>query len=238
MIEKIKMSHDQGMVWLEEILPTINQEKCVDLFLASLSSREMEWRSGLPMLAVLKNYPIHKFSPENIISDRCPICGDHQFGKDDERNLEAYNQFKVTAGGLFWGNYSPVTMAFFVDQFSRIDHKKPSSEDINIFWEIIEIIKNSKSNSTANDIQKKIGQSKILKSNKEERRYLLDTFSLCGILETEEHKGYLNQFNDTVTRDQRERGAVSNDWGYPIRWWRRKDGISEQALEVWFGRYF
>jgi hypothetical protein len=233
MFDDFAMSHSQGNDWLYEVLQTVSKEKAVDLFLASLSSRRLDWRSGLPAFAVARQYPDHSYSPTKGHSFICSVCGDYSYKENEIRNVNLLNQYRLATGGLCQIGMGPVTLAFYLDQFSRLQPTKPSKQDEEIFWQLIEIIEDSKGDDRATDLEKKLSKAKLFRSGKNERREILETLALCGILETEEHKGFYSQYIPVWTREQRGRDSYL---GYPLRWWKAKDKINRNALYFWFGK--
>ena len=66
---------------------------------------------------------------------------------------------------------------------------------------------------------KKIQESKVLSCNKDEIIGILETLAICGILETPEHKGYIDCFTPPLMRDT---GDLRQSLSYPLNWWRGK----------------
>jgi hypothetical protein len=233
MFDDFSMSHDQGNDWLFEVLKLISKDQVVDMFLAGLTSRRLDWRSGLPAYAVARQYPDHAYAPTEGHPYICSVCGDYTYKEREQRNVNLLNQFRLATGGLCQIGMGPITLAFYLDQFSRIQPVKSSKAEEDIFWQIIELIENAEDRDKATDLEKKLSKAKLLKGDKNERREILETLALCGILETKEHKGFYKQYVPVWTREQR---GVDTDMGYPLRWWRGKNKINEEALYFWFGK--
>lgn len=233
MFDDFVMSHDQANDWLYEVLQSITKENTVNLFLASLSSRRLDWRSGLAAFAVARQYPEHTYTPTNGHPGICAVCGDYSYKEKEERNVNLLNKYRLATGGLCQIGMGPITLAFYLDQFSRLPPVKPSKKDEEIFWLIIEIIENAEDRDKATDLEKKLSKAKLLKGDKNQRREILETLALCGILETPDHKGFYKHYIPVWTREQR---GVNTDLGYPLRWWKGKDKINLDALFFWFGK--
>ena len=60
MFDNIKMTHDEGISWLLRMREQVSQEKITDLFIASLSTRRLDLRSGLAAFATARHFPDHK----------------------------------------------------------------------------------------------------------------------------------------------------------------------------------
>jgi hypothetical protein len=233
MFDDIVMTHDQADAWMFESLYDITMEKAVNLFLASLSTRRLDWRSGLSAFAVSRVYPNHTFTPDSDFSYMCSICGDYCYEEKVVRNLNLINCYRLATGGMGLIGKDPFTLAFYLDQFARLEDVKPNKLDEDIFWEIISVIETTTSSEWADDLEKKLSKAKLIKSNTTERREILETLAHCGILETQDHQGYRKEYITTWIREQRK---WNRDWGYPLRWWQGKDGINNEALYFWFGK--
>lgn len=232
----VSITHNQGMDWfLEEREKGGGKEKAVNLFLSGLSSRNLSWRSYLSAWAVAKNLKKHSWSPSGMYDYMCPVCADFSVDDNMGKDLLQIDEWRKKYGALIPLNNGVVTLAFYLDQFNRTEDVIPDDVDLGIFSSIINLILDVPASCTANDLEKRLTKLKVFKSNKEERRGLIETFGYCGILETREHKGYYLNYNDTDTREARPRGASKNDWAYPVRFWKGKDGINEEALMYWFG---
>jgi hypothetical protein len=72
----------------------------------------------------------------------------------------------------------------------------------------------------------------LLPADNSEREKLLEILGHCGILETEQQKGFINYYinHDSISVPYRK-----TDLSYPVSWWRGKDGINMKNLEKIFG---
>jgi hypothetical protein len=84
----------------------------------------------------------------------------------------------------------------------------PTSDDREIFRQLIKIIENLPSEARPGDLEKALG--KVLPSNKPERQVLIQILAFCGILQPKKRKGFWLSFaNDS----KREVPPVSKtDW--------------------------
>lgn len=228
MFDNFNMTHNQGIDWLFEVKAKITKSKSINSFLASLSTGRLDFRSGLPAYAVSRFFPQHSFVPEGQ-DVFCKVCGEYCY---EEKNLNILNQFRLRTGGLVQIGIGALYLAFYLEQFNLIPEVNPTIFDYEIFWNIIDVIENAEKDERPEDIVKKLTKLKLIAGDKYEISQILETLSLCGIMETSEHKGYFEGHIDGLTREQREKG---DNWGYPLRWWNGKEGINHQALGFWFG---
>ncbi len=237
MFENVKMTHDEGILWLLKVRKQIAKKKITDLFIASLSTRRLDWRSGLSAYAMARHFPDHKLDNKEDWGNYCKICGDHSYDLHQERELNLYNYRRFSTGGYESMKTSPDALAFYLDQMIKLEHVKPNGTDRKIWTNILRILLSTKELNSAPDLEKSLAQIKEFKPGKEERRAFLETLSLCGIIETKDHKGFYESFIPQIKREKRPHGASRNNWCYPIIWWKGPDGINKTALKFWFGEY-
>jgi hypothetical protein len=82
-----------------------------------------------------------------------------------------------------------------------------------------------------------LAQCTILKSNRRERKSILETLAFCGILETKNNRGYLNSFVPPHIAELKPEKSHQSQWAYPAIWWTGLDGINIKAWNYWFENY-
>ncbi|MBK9983162.1 MAG: hypothetical protein IPP15_12230 [Saprospiraceae bacterium] len=99
------ISHHQGLLWLDEIRNEIRKDVLVKNYLYSLSTRDLQYRSGLASYAIARNMPLHDFTSER--DGWCVICGEYTF-VETKRD---FSGLKLTfeTGAIPWCDTSPVT---------------------------------------------------------------------------------------------------------------------------------
>ncbi|GAB0168347.1 hypothetical protein LSPCS325_17840 [Lysinibacillus sp. CTST325] len=224
--DKILQTHNEAIENAMFEMRKCNKGFAVDLFLASLSTQRLDWRSGLPVFVIMRQFPTHNFKSDFISCEKCAN------NAEDLVDLTFINKIRFGHGGVISGNI--YDFSFILQQHNKLPHIKPTKKDFDIFQFIIEIIRNTESNDTPFKVQKKIRKIEGFKSNEEQRKALLETLGFCSILETEEHKGFLHQF---INLGLAPRSRYSSDWLYPFDWWKGSDGINQNALKFWFGGY-
>lgn len=226
MFDKAEQTHEEAMRCAFEELNKCKKIKTTNLFLASLSSARLEWRIGLAAFAIMRVFPKHDLKSNGI---NCLICPSTPKSMVD---FSFINSIRFGEGGLITG--SIYHLAFILKQHNNLPNVEPLKQDFEIFKSIIETIKSAKANDGPSETQKRIGKTKGFKSNKEQRKVLLETLGYCSILETYEHIGFLNQYTNLGSAP---RSRHSSDWLYPVDWWKGKDGVNKEALKNWFGEY-
>ena len=232
MFDNVKQTHDEAIEIAFRELEKCDKNQITNLFLASLSTHHLEWRIGLPTFAIMQAFPKHTFmrhENKDFSQKHCKICGSL---KCETVDLNFINQIVFSEGGIIGTEI--YDFSFLLVQQNKLSDVKPTSEDFQIFNEIMNLKVQSSSEENPNSLQKKLRTIKGFKSNEEERRRLLETLGFCSILETEKHKGFLTKFTNLGLAPSNGR---SSDWKYPVDWWKGEDGINIAAFNFWFGNY-
>jgi hypothetical protein len=222
--------HNEYIKQIKYSFSKIEKKKVTDGFLASLSSRKLEYRGYLGCWAVARVLPIHDLIPTkcpsgNIACRYCLYCD--TFERDIEY-LNYIDNMLMKFGGVRCDD--TFIIGYCLEKFIEIEVPEPQQADFDIFNNLIETIIKLDTKEKPRDLEKKM--SKILKSNKWERELILDQLGVIGLLETKEHKGYFETYNL-----HQEPHPSWNDWVLPIVWWRGKDGINWEVYDYYFGDY-
>jgi hypothetical protein len=226
MFDPLRMSHTEIVQRAITAATALTPRVVADGFLASLSTKRLDLRSALGSYAVLRHFPDHHPSSEQR---QCTICGAYeQSDKAKDLNVLSFERFK-------WGGVrhdQPLYALFDLEQFMKGDRPCPSTRDVQIFAELIEIILAVPLETSAAILSKHLSNCNF-KSSKAEREIVIGILGLCGILETTAHPGYSRQFVAYSRRELPSRRFV--DMHYPACWWKRIDGINQDALRLYFG---
>jgi hypothetical protein len=220
------MSHNEIYDWLYRSFIAIKPEDVTNAFLASLSTRRLDWRSALGSYAIASNFPQHSFhATKNEYI--CPICG-FIGGEDQEIDLSVMNFERYKWGGV--RHVHPEYIAFDLEQFAKINKPTPSLKDMILLEKIFEAARKSEATSRPRDLEKRL--SDIIESNIQEREVLIQILGYCGILQPRDKPSYFQGFvnyNDRVTPP-----VNKIDWTYPVSWWRGQDGVNHGAIKHYF----
>src|SRR5262249_5500620 len=96
---------------------------------------------------------------------------------------------------------------------------------------VLQAIKAAPAETSSATLEKHL--AKAFKSNKSERDALIGILGYCGIIATAEHPGFMRNFVPSSSRELPSRRFV--DMAYPACWWKRTDGINQEAIAYWFG---
>jgi hypothetical protein len=224
MFEPIKIEHSQILSRIGTTVSKLEPRALADAFLASLSSRHLDFRSVLGSYAVFRHLPHH--NPSGVRRG-CGFCGlDWSI---DLVDLNVLNFERLKWGGV--RHLSPVYAAMDLELFLRAAPPSPTPEDIRIFRDILSTVESAPRHVTSGDLQKCLAG--ILKSNKAERDVLVAILGFCGILEAPDHPGFSRAFIPVGERSLPRRRSI--DMPYPACWWTRDEGINLEAVDGYFG---
>lgn len=222
--------HDEIMDELFAEYAKASKEHVVALFLASLSSRELLWRIGLPIFAIMKTFPRHQFTlAEGSDYDSiapCKICANFSATYEQEEDICDL----LDGGGVLTHNIADYL--YGLRAVRKLETPQPTGSDLAIFNEILLHI--SQTIGNIRELEKRLRTIPNFKSNAEQRRLLLETLGYCGVLRP---VGHVSPYEEYICLASAPRSSHSSDWHYPADLWQGNDGINTEALEHWFGQH-
>lgn len=189
--EKI-IKHDELIIRINNLVKEINFENTARAFLCSLSTRQLNLRSFISSLYLVKKINIHSFI--NNKSSYCNECNDNYGIIGDDFNLKnrnVYNFEKYKWGGVRLEHLSYIY--FDLEELKKINDFEfsPTPDDIKIFNDILKQIDSyNNEKDSANKLEKTLKD--IFPSSKNERIILLEILSYLDILEAKEEREYRN----------------------------------------------
>jgi hypothetical protein len=224
MFNPLDLTHADVMARLLAIRKTISPRKVADAFLASISSRRLDWRSALGSYSAIQNLPNHSFTKAFGRKD-CAVCGTYETSTSTDISILNFERLK-------WGGVrhsQPLYAALDLEWFSSKPEPEQTENDLDIMRTIIDRISRLGSNARPGDAEKAI--MGLFASNSAERRILIQILGLSGVLVPKNLPTYWGEYPVCADRQQ---PSGKNDWSYPVAWWRGSDGINRHALRFWF----
>lgn len=214
MFEPIHVSHDDIIAWLRRSRDTVALRTAADAFLASLTTRRLDWRSALGSLAYATCFPEHG-SQHAPGWPNCTRCGayDNAIAGED-LNILNFERWK-------WGGVrhtDPLFCAFDLQQFGSGPDNLPTPADIACLTAILNAAEALPGGLGPGSLVKAIAE--LLPSNANERRILVQILAMCGILACPGRPGYLEVFTEYRAVNSDRPSDHRNDWSYPAIWWR------------------
>ncbi|WP_328332237.1 hypothetical protein OHA70_13525 [Kribbella sp. NBC_00382] len=216
-----KRSHDELVGEVRDLAKSVPIADAGQAFVASLSSHRLDLRSALGSLAVARHLPAHTFQ-EHERERFCAVCGLYPTSSTDP-NVMNFERFKW--GGVRRDHLDYI--AFDLEQFLRAPRLTPVAADLDLGRTLLRTLRATPAEVTA---VKAEAQLKLPKSNKSQRRNLLDILGVCGVLETAGHRGYADNWVDYCDREQPSRAYVEST--YPVSWWTGADGVNERNARL------
>jgi len=234
MFDNITISHDQCIEEIFKITERITLDKVSKAFLSSLSSKRLDWRSGIASYFIAKQLKQHKYSKEvsghgydnngiiNSTSYTCGICRETKYGiigdeKYNDEDLNVLNFERIKWGGVRHGQL--LYTLFDLRMFDLEEIPDPVIEDITIFKNILEIIENSEPNDYPSKLEQRL--SECIKSTKDERKILIEIMACIEILKP---------------RSFDRPSKAKHDWVY-VEYWRGEDKYNKEIVKKYFGKY-
>lgn len=235
MFDPLTISHDDCVNQIIEIVNSISSEQVVKAFLSSLSTRRLDWRSGIASYYIAKLMIPHKYTPvesgysyENgkvsAVSYTCEICKNLKYGVIGnetyiENDLNVLNFERIKWGGVRHGDL--LYTLFDLRQFKKEQIPEPMETDITIFKNILSAIGSCETGDFPSVLRDKLKDIPELKSNKNERSVILEILACIGVL-------------NPMSYDRATSGK--HDWTF-VEYWRGEDGYDTEIVEKYFGRY-
>lgn len=214
-LDDLFISCEQAVSALSQIFETVSLADAAEAFLYSLSTRDMEYRY------ILASYV---YAASWLKFDRGRTDGVPQ-----PLSRTFYNWVKYRGGGI-WGEIGkPI---YYLSDFAHTEKRSAAYADRRILHEIVSCALSMEEHATGSMLCRKVAENKILRCNKREVIGLLETLAICGILETPEHRGYLDVFTPPLSRDT---GDLRQSLSYPLNWWRGEHKVNCENLRRVFG---
>jgi hypothetical protein len=224
MFDPVDLSHDDVVARAIDIRGKITPDRVGSAFLASLSSRRMDWRSALGSLAAVLHLPAHSFVPRRH-SNHCAVCGDPARSEAFDLNVLSFERLK-------WGGVrheSPRYAVHDLEWFSALPPARPDRKGRDILATMLDRISRLSTSARPADLEKSLGG--LLPSNTSERRIIIGILSLAGVILPKDRPTFWGEY---PFHAEREQPSGKNDWPYPVLWWTGADGINRDALGYWF----
>lgn len=225
MFDARRFIHDEVVAELVDVIARLDRRRVADAFLASLSTRRLDWRSALGSLAVFQHLAIHQADP---FERHCQCCGLF-LDPSQEVDLNVLNFQRFKWGGV---RHDRVEYALLdLSLFLKEDTQDPIHADVELFKRIVAAISSAPATVTSATLHERF--SSIIKSNKAERDVIVAILGFTGILSVPQHPGYSDAFVPTRRRVTPSRRFV--DMRYPACWWTADLGIDDGKLREYFG---
>lgn len=235
MFDPLTISHDDCVDRIIEIVNTITPEQVARSFLSSLSTRRLDWRSGIGSYYIAKLFIPHKYMPIEsghfykdgklaATSYTCKICQNLKYGvigweRYVNEDLNVLNFERIKWGGVRHGEL--LYTLFDLEQFIKEQIPDPTEMDIEIFKGMLNAINSCNPGDYPGTLRDKLGDIPGFKSNKNERFVIIEILACIEVLKP-------------LSYNRLVKGRY--DWTYAT-YWRGEDGYNAESVERYFGKF-
>jgi len=243
MFDPITISHDECVSRMVALASEISQDKVTRAFLSSLSTRRLDWRSGIASWVIAKQFPPHTYTPvtsgnfydkDGAITHTsyCGVCNewsDSVFGEElyqvlwyehyQNKDINVLNFERIKWGGVRHGDL--LYTLFDLEQFQKEDIPEPNNADVTIFRNILEVIESSNANDYPGKLRERLATVTELKSSKHELSTLMEILACIGVLKPSSYN---------------RPSGIRHDWKF-VEYWRGKDKYDKEVVQQFFRKY-
>jgi hypothetical protein len=226
MFDPTSITHEESVDGAIEAASRIVAQEVALAFVASLSSRQLEYRSALGSFAFARRMPPHEALCTRSVSPFCDICGDYSKTEIVDWNVLNFERMK-------WGGVRhdyPRYIRFDLELFSQLEEMRPTEQDWDLLRIILRLARDQSADARPSDLERAIG--KVMPSNKSERRQMMQILAYSGVLHPRNQSSLFDTFTPSSARNMPP--AAKLDWSYPMAWWRGTDGVRADAISYWF----
>lgn len=235
MFDPLTIGHDDCIKRILEIADTITAEQVAKAFLCSLSTRRLDWRSGISSYYIAKQLSPHNYTPMTVgnfyqdgkvVSTQytCQICNNANCGVIGNEHYTDYDLNVLNFERIKWGGVRHgelIYILFDLEQFKKEYIPEPTETDISIFKSILNTINSCNPGDYPSALRDRLKEISQFKANKDERSVIIEILACLGVLNP---KSYVRP----------EKGK--HDWNYAT-FWRGEDGYDKDAVKIYFGKY-
>lgn len=227
--------HDEMIDELMELWKTLDPKDLVNGFLYSLSTGRNEYRTALASYYFAKG--IEKHEPQKVYltsgHDGCHYCG----LPVDEKGM-CHIEDSLSRYALFYPQYDTIKYMqradyalFDLKQFKALPKVSYTKDDVDILVYILKSAADMGANNKFTALQKQITRARKSNLNGNDVNVILGVLSVCGVLQTPEHRGYAEKFTELGDRGFE---GYETELFYPLYYWRGKHGVDKLSLAIVF----
>lgn len=210
MFPRYTFTHDKLLKDLHGAVSALSPKQVAGAFLASLSTRRNDLRSGLATYTLASQLKPHKFVSDDRIW--CTHCRGTKSEQDEDLDVLNFERHK-------WGGVrheQPLYQYLDLKALRAALPATPEADDLAIFAKILKTIEASPANDGASKLEKRLAD--VLPSSKQERNQLLEILALSGVMAPKQER------------------KSPGEWGLAGAW-RGVDGYDKRVVARLFGGF-
>ena len=232
----IEYTHDECIKAYKDLLdhPNLTMENLIAAYVCGFSSFP---RGRQPVISYLfaKAVPVHELTDPYGDEDTCSICTIPRI-----RNVclgeRIYREYIGYSWNEFWSEFIAG-----LQEFAELEPCTPTEEDIKIFNDVIDLIRNAPAKETPGKLEARIKQSKIVPGYEKYRfRGQLIALAELGVMPNRYIKPLYDGFTPFMEQcriGDKVPGSARSEVHLPLSGWRGDNPINEERLEELFGKY-
>ncbi len=235
-------NHEQALRIARERVESISYEDVANAFIYGVARGIPSYRTALPAYLHIKNIPEHGedhlFDDAVHTSPYCDCCNYHAASMETKMSFMWINSMqysRIYEGGYLSGQ-GPTESSFLLREFIKMPKVVATKEDYQLFIDSLVLTERLQSENKIGAYKEILQKSKVLPFKAREYPPYLDILGYLDILHTEEHHGATKKF--IRCQDMKEVDEHKNDYGYPVRFWRAKNGVDWERVRELFDDIF
>ncbi|PQP82287.1 hypothetical protein C0Q44_20955 [Paenibacillus sp. PCH8] len=227
----VRPQHDATITELKKLANQWTISDAAQVFVSSLWSAPMIWRSLLTGKLIGSRMPSHEHTPYPS-SSTCKICG---LSVDQATDTTLQWYWRMTNGTPLDGD--PFGYVLALSRLAELQELPvPNEYDRWTFRAVLTVLRALPPKTRYSKAALALKKERLLPTQKEYAyRDLLETLALIGILDTPDHPGMIEEFTSYIQRD--ERPNVRVEVQAPLAWWDSTIGINEDNLTKIFNDF-
>ena len=234
-------AHEEAIKIARSRVEAIPYQNVAHAFIYGVARGIPAYRTAFPAYLHIKSIPEH--GEDHLLDDsyhtspRCNFCNYHAASMETKMSFMWINSmqfYRIYIGGYLGFGKGLTASSFLLREFIKMPKVTATKEDYQLFIDSLMLIECLESEKKIGAYKEILQKSKILPFKSKEYQKYLDILGYLDILHTEEHRGITKKF--IRSQDMKDAEEHKNDYGYPVRFWRAKNGVDwERVYELFDG---
>lgn len=233
-----QFAHAEALKIAKERVDALSYKDVARAFIYGVARGIPAYRTALPAYLHIKNIPEHE--DEHLCEDKyhispyCKLCNYGAASIETKMSFMWINSnqyYRIYLGG-YLGGQSPDASSFLLREFVKMPKVAVTKEEYQLFIDSLKLVEQLLPENKIGAYKELLRKSKLLPLKNNEIQLYLDILGYLDILHTNEHHGVTKIF--IRRQDMKEADESKNDYGYPVRFWRAKDGVDWERVNELF----
>ena len=234
--------HTEALKIARQRTEALSYKDVVSAFVYGVAHGVPAYRTALPAYLHIKAIPAHgdEYLHEDKYhtSEHCRLCDFSAASVETKMSFMWVNSMqysRIYLGG-YLGLQSPEASSFILREFAKMPRVSASRDDYQLFIDSLKITQQLLPDKKVGAYKELLHKSKLLPLKQKEFQPYLNILGYLDILHTDNHRGVTKIF--IRAQDMEDAWEQKNDYGYPVRFWRAKNGIDWARVDELFGDIF